>query len=156
MPGFWQAACPLSDRGNPGRAAAGPCQTRPMPSSSPSRPGGLSTGRPDLVLRPPAPADADDVRDAVRASLAELRPWMPWAGDDYSADDARSWIRGDFGDFCAFVIVHEGRVAEKSGAVLEGIRRAAVLHPSGVQDAWVWSFVQGDRVRGRPVAGDSR
>lgn len=30
---------------------------------------------------------------AVRESLAELIPWMPWCHPEYSAQEARSWLR---------------------------------------------------------------
>ncbi len=30
--------------------------------------------------------------EAVRESLAELQPWMPWAHPGYSIDESRSWL----------------------------------------------------------------
>jgi RimJ/RimL family protein N-acetyltransferase len=38
------------------------------------------------------PADAEDLHAAVRESIAELSPWMPWCHPQYSLDDARQWI----------------------------------------------------------------
>lgn len=33
------------------------------------------------------------VFDTVRRNLEHLKPWMPWATDDYSLDSARGWQR---------------------------------------------------------------
>ena len=45
-----------------------------------------------LALRPPTPADAGALVEAVRESADELRPWMPWARADYGVDEALAWI----------------------------------------------------------------
>lgn len=37
--------------------------------------------------------DAEVVADAVRESIAELQPWMPWCHPGYSVEDSRSWLR---------------------------------------------------------------
>ncbi len=37
-------------------------------------------------------SDAGRIAEAVRASAAELTPWMPWAHDDYSLEDSRTWL----------------------------------------------------------------
>jgi RimJ/RimL family protein N-acetyltransferase len=46
-----------------------------------------------LLLRVPRPGDGVVLIDAVRDSLPELKPWMPWAKDDYSVADAEDWCR---------------------------------------------------------------
>jgi len=46
-----------------------------------------------LLLRSPCIGDGATIIDAVRASLPELKPWMPWAKDDYSVADAEDWCR---------------------------------------------------------------
>jgi ribosomal-protein-serine acetyltransferase len=51
----------------------------------------IETGR--LVLRSPRRGDGPAVNDAVRASLAELSPWMPWAGTMPSADESEIHCR---------------------------------------------------------------
>lgn len=58
----------------------------------PSRPE-LSDGV--IRLRPPLEGDAPAVAAAVIASVAELRPWMPWASESYSEAEALRWVRGE-------------------------------------------------------------
>jgi len=44
-----------------------------------------------LVLRRVQRADAADLYDAVRASIGHLKPWMPWATDGYSREEAEDF-----------------------------------------------------------------
>jgi ribosomal-protein-serine acetyltransferase len=46
-----------------------------------------------LVLRPPRRGDGALVNDAVRVSLGELSPWMPWAGTMPSSDESEIHCR---------------------------------------------------------------
>jgi len=50
----------------------------------------LTDGR--VTVRTPTADDAPAVADAVRSSVDTLLPWMPWASDRYSEDDALEWI----------------------------------------------------------------
>ncbi len=164
---------------------------------------------PTILLREPKPADALMVAQSAQASLEELRPWMPWATQDYGEADALAWINGEFGDAHRFLImdpegqhlgtvglnnldalnrcanlgywVHSAhhskgiateatrqilryglektaivrfevlmsvhniasqRVAEKAGAVFEGIARSRVHLLGKTHDARVYSFVR--------------
>lgn len=36
--------------------------------------------------------DADELYEAVRESMSELHPWMPWCHPDYSIEDSRQWL----------------------------------------------------------------
>ncbi len=45
-----------------------------------------------VTLRPPLEADAPGIVAGVRASQAELYPWLPWATEDYDLGDALPWI----------------------------------------------------------------
>jgi len=47
---------------------------------------------PAIALIAPVPADAPDIAEAVRESILELDPRMPWATADFSSDDAGTWI----------------------------------------------------------------
>ena len=46
-----------------------------------------------LRLRVPRAGDGAMVFASVRDSLAELKPWMPWAKDAYSVEDGETWCR---------------------------------------------------------------
>lgn len=46
-----------------------------------------------LHLRIPRIADAPALAAAVRASLPELKPWLPWATDKYDNAESDGWIR---------------------------------------------------------------
>jgi RimJ/RimL family protein N-acetyltransferase len=51
----------------------------------------LETSR--LLLRCPNLEDTPILFEAIHESLPELKPWMPWATDDYSIDHAEEFIR---------------------------------------------------------------
>jgi ribosomal-protein-serine acetyltransferase len=44
------------------------------------------------VIRPYQAKDAQNVYEAVRESLGDLVPWMPWCHPDYSLEEARQWV----------------------------------------------------------------
>ena len=46
----------------------------------------------DLGIRSFRADDTLRLYEAVRESLAELRPWMPWAHPDYSIKESESWV----------------------------------------------------------------
>ena len=46
-----------------------------------------------ISLRPFQISDSDELTEAVRESIPELKPWMSWCHDDYSEDDTRNWIK---------------------------------------------------------------
>ena len=52
-----------------------------------------------LDLKAPALAHLDPMVAAVRSSLAELKPWMPWATDDYDAAGAETSLRAAMAAF---------------------------------------------------------
>ena len=54
-----------------------------------------------LLLRAPRAGDGSIVFPQVRDSLAELKPWMPWAKDDYKESDAEEWCRKSAAHFLA-------------------------------------------------------
>jgi RimJ/RimL family protein N-acetyltransferase len=45
-----------------------------------------------LSIRPYRQSDVPLLHEAVRESLADLKPWMNWAHDMYDLDDAIEWI----------------------------------------------------------------
>lgn len=58
----------------------------------------LTLSRSTVLVRRSELSDATRVLDAIRASVAELTPWMPWAHAGYSLEDTVTWL-----DLC-----HEG------------------------------------------------
>ena len=45
-----------------------------------------------IRIRPYRLDDAQAIWEAVRESMRELQPWMPWAHPGYSIDESRSWL----------------------------------------------------------------
>ena len=46
-----------------------------------------------LILRCPQPGDGPVLHEAEHETLAELRPWMPWAHMPHSPDEAEAYCR---------------------------------------------------------------
>jgi ribosomal-protein-serine acetyltransferase len=46
-----------------------------------------------VSLRPYRPSDIEETYQAVRESLAELAPWLPFAHENYSSKESRAWIK---------------------------------------------------------------
>lgn len=45
-----------------------------------------------IVIRPFENSDADAFVDAVRESAESLKPWMDWASEDYTQEQAHQWF----------------------------------------------------------------
>lgn len=45
-----------------------------------------------VSIRPYQALDANGMLEAVRESVAEVGPWMPWCHPAYSAEDAKTWV----------------------------------------------------------------
>lgn len=74
----------------------------------------------DLELRPVEEGFAEELTALVRRDLAHLRPWMPWASERYSVEDAREFIRRQIRQSAedqafATVILYAGRIAGSIG-----------------------------------------
>ncbi|HEX8721560.1 MAG TPA: GNAT family protein [Pyrinomonadaceae bacterium] len=74
----------------------------------------------ELELRPPDERFAEELTALVRRDLAHLRPWMPWATERYSVEDAREFIRRQIRQYAedmgfATLIFSGGRVAGSIG-----------------------------------------
>ena len=69
-----------------------------------------------VVLRGPDPIDAEALTAAVNESLAELRPWMPWAAEPASVDQqaVRLAVVGEafaVGGDASYTVFVDGEVA---------------------------------------------
>lgn len=74
----------------------------------------------DLKLMLPEPQMADALTNVVLTNLPRLKPWMPWAVDDYSIEHCRQWIQKTISEFAtdgrfSAVIVHRGEYAGAIG-----------------------------------------
>ncbi|WP_437725390.1 GNAT family N-acetyltransferase [Sorangium sp. So ce861] len=79
-----------------------------------------------LTLRAWRPEDAPLIRAAIDASLAHLRPWMPWAVNEPSSLEATTALLERFrDDFTAGRDFHYGIFRRDEGEVLGGTG----LHP---------------------------
>lgn len=81
-----------------------------------------------ILLRPFRFPDAEETYDAVRESLTDLKPWMSWAHDGYSLQEAKDFIRitrarWEDGTLYAFAITDA-----KSGSILGGCSLSHI-HP---------------------------
>jgi ribosomal-protein-serine acetyltransferase len=53
----------------------------------------------NIRIRPYQPGDATALYEAVRESMAELQPFMPWCHAAYSIDEARTWAEAQTENF---------------------------------------------------------
>ena len=87
----------------------------------------------DLEIILPEPHMAESLTELVRANLPRLRPWMPWAVDDYSIDHCKVWIQKSLSDFAAdgrfgALILFEGKPAGSIGFHnLDTVNRSAEI-----------------------------
>jgi ribosomal-protein-serine acetyltransferase len=104
----------------------------------------------DIVLRPLVEDDADALCDAVRASMATLSQWLPWATSAYARTDAETWIAHCRKTRASEDEYHFGVFDAASGDLLGGVglnHRLRVYRSAHV-GYWV-----ADAVRGRGIAG---
>jgi ribosomal-protein-serine acetyltransferase len=74
----------------------------------------------ELELRAVDERHAEELTALVRRDLAHLKPWMPWATERYSVEDAREFIRRQIRQYAedqgfASLIFFRGRVAGSIG-----------------------------------------
>ena len=87
----------------------------------------------DLKLALPEPQMADAITDVVRANLKRLKPWMPWAVDDYSVEHCRQWIQKALNEYATdgrfnAVIVYQDKYAGAIGFHnLDTVNRSAEI-----------------------------
>ena len=96
----------------------------------------------DIQLRQYQQNDVDAIYEAVMESKAELSPWMLWCHEDYSRQDAETWVEGrpgawDRNESWSFVVV------EPIGTLLGtcGIHRIDLLNGVGELGYWVRSSI---------------
>ena len=70
-----------------------------------------------LILRAPEMSDARELIAAAQESLAELKPWLPWAQNGYEIEDARRFLVGAH-DECEMEIGYSFLIFQKSGELV--------------------------------------
>ncbi|MEW9623325.1 GNAT family N-acetyltransferase [Rhodanobacter geophilus] len=106
----------------------------------------LADGR--LLLRPWRSADATELHDAVRESVASVGRWLPWCNADYGLQRAEAWAaqcRDDWrtGQQFAFAVRDAA-----SGGLLGGcgLNQFNAMHRSANLGYWVRASRQGQGV----------
>lgn len=113
----------------------------------------LSTSITDgvVTLRPFQMEDAQELYAAVHESLIDVKPWMSWAHDGYSMEEARSFIaitRARWGENTLFAFAITDA---KNGSVVGGISLShlhPVYHLCNV-GYWVRTSRHGEGIAGR-------
>jgi RimJ/RimL family protein N-acetyltransferase len=90
----------------------------------------------ELVLKRWEPAWADDATAAVRESLPELKPFLPWATDDYDAEASRAFIEASVEDWAKGTTFNYG-IFTRTGDLAGGIGLMTRMGP-GVLEIGYW------------------
>ena len=74
----------------------------------------------NVKLMLPLPHHAEEIYAEVRDNLEHLKPWMPWATDDYSLESAQFYIKNNLeqlaaGSGFATSIVYENKIVGQIG-----------------------------------------
>ena len=85
-----------------------------------------------LVLRAPEPETAPLVNEAIRESLAELAPWMPWAQDAPGVEETRQHLQSQQERYLEGLDCSLMLWSRESGAFVG----ACGLHPRPADPAW--------------------
>ncbi len=103
----------------------------------------------NLKLTLSQPQHAEEITAVVRENLEQLKPWMPWATDDYSIDSARDFIKRNLkefaenGSFSTSIILDE----KFSGAV--GFHNLDLTNKSANIGYWLAKEAQGKGIMTR-------
>lgn len=100
-----------------------------------------------IALRPYAVADAPRLWEAVRESVEELMPWMPWCHPNYSLEDAQRWLEAQVKEFQAGT-AFEFAIMSPDGHYLGGcgVNQIGSLNRRGNIGYWVRSTAAGHGV----------
>lgn len=113
-----------------------------------------------ISLRFYRPEDAEELYEAVRESMRELQPWMPWCHENYSIADSREWLASrrersggeDVSDY-GFRI-SDARTDRYLGGV--GLNQLDNLHRRANLGYWIRTSATGRGVATRAVALTAR
>lgn len=78
----------------------------------------LTDGR--VLLRPYRSGDAEETYKAIRESLAEISPWLPFAHNDYSIKESRDWIKKRPGEWKKGTAYEFAIIDAEDGTIIGG------------------------------------
>ena len=96
------------------------------------------------TIRAYEPGDAEGLWHAVRESVPEVFPWLPWAHAEYSMADAMEWVRSraqllaERREFAFAIVAPDGRFLGGCG-----ISRINPIHRLGNLGYWVRTSATG-------------
>lgn len=90
-----------------------------------------------ITIRHYRETDAPEVCEAVRESLSELMPWMPWCHPQYSERDAVSWIRATL-DGLATGSLYDFAVFDADGRYVGGCGVNQIRHAESLANLGYW------------------
>jgi RimJ/RimL family protein N-acetyltransferase len=105
----------------------------------------------NILLRPFQFDDLEQLYQAVKESLADIKPWMSWAHDAYSREEANSFIRITRARWEEKTLFAFGIIDATNGDVLGGCslsHKHPVYHFCNV-GYWVRSSRRGQGIAGR-------
>jgi len=91
-----------------------------------------------ITLRPFHPSDAVTLYQAVRESLPDLLPWMPWAYADYSIKDSLKWIESCARTWAKGKEYNFAILDSKDGSLLGGCGLNQVRHRARFATLGYW------------------
>jgi RimJ/RimL family protein N-acetyltransferase len=106
----------------------------------------------DVTIRPYRVEDSAVVYDAVRESMKELIPWMPWCHPDYSFDETHTWLESQVSAFREG-LAFEFAIVAASGYYLGGcgLNHVDKINRNANLGYWVRSGASGHGVAGHAV-----
>ena len=78
-----------------------------------------------MPLRKLSDADAAELLRVVTESLAHLRPWMPWANDDYDASSVAEFLTATANGWESGTLFHHAITVDGAIVGVAGVDRAA-------------------------------
>jgi ribosomal-protein-serine acetyltransferase len=104
-----------------------------------------------IRLRPYIEEDAQDLYEAVRESLSEMQPWMPWCHADYSIEESREWLSMREAARSSGT-THDFRISDtRTGRFLggTGLNQINALHRNANLGYWIRTSATGQGIAAR-------
>ncbi|HEY2406099.1 MAG TPA: GNAT family protein [Polyangiaceae bacterium] len=82
-------------------------------------------------------SDASEMTAAVRESLADLFPWMPWAHANYAESDAAAWVRATL-DAHQTGAMYDFAIVDSTGRYAGGCGINQINQANGLANLGYW------------------